>query len=103
MASTKSKSVSLSPAQCQDAADCLRILAHPQRLALVQRLLQASCTVNELADACDLPQAMTSGHLRLMQRCGLLKLDRQGRNIFYSIAEPCLVDLMRCIQHRFSR
>ncbi len=89
--------------QLVQAADCLRILAHPQRLDLVQCLLAQRYTVGELADACDLSPAMTSGHLRLMQRCGLLKLQRDSRHAYYSIAEPCLFKLMECISHRFAR
>ncbi len=89
--------------QLAQAADCLRILAHPQRLDLVQRLLVHRYTVGELAEACDLSPAMTSGHLRLMQRCGILTLQRDSRHVYYSIAEPCLHDLMACIGHRFTQ
>lgn len=89
--------------QLLEAADCLRILAHPQRLDMIQQLLAASTTVGELARTCHLSPAMASGHLRLMQRCGLLALKRKKRHVYYSIAEPCLRDLMTCLQHRFSQ
>ncbi len=87
--------------QLIQAADCLRILAHAQRLDLVQRLLENRYTVGELAEVCGLSPAITSGHLRLMQRCGLLSLHRESRHVYYSIAEPCLRDLMDCLAHRF--
>jgi DNA-binding transcriptional ArsR family regulator len=89
--------------QLAQAADCLRILAHPQRLDIVQCLLIQRYTVGELAEACDLLPAMTSGHLRLMQRCGILTLQRDSRHVYYSIAEPCLHELMACIAHRFTQ
>ena len=56
-----------------DAAECLRTLAHPHRLRMVQLLLQGRYKVGELAEACGIPSHMASEHLRLMQRCGLLR------------------------------
>ncbi len=84
------------------AAECLRTLAHPHRLRMVQLLLHGRYTVGELADACGIPSAMASGHLRLMQHCGLLGQEREGRNIYYRVAEPCLKDFLTCIQKRFA-
>lgn len=84
------------------AAECLRILAHPNRLQIVQMLLTGKkYSVNEIAEACELAQPTTSDHLRLMQRCGFLDNVREGRTVFYSIAEPHLKDIMSCIQKRF--
>ena len=84
------------------AAECLRALAHPHRLQIVQLLLSGQqFSVNEIAEHCDLNQPTTSDHLRLMQRCGFLDNTRDGRTVFYSIAEPHLEDIMACIQNRF--
>jgi ArsR family transcriptional regulator, zinc-responsive transcriptional repressor len=84
------------------AAECLRTLAHPHRLRIVEMLLGGRYTVGELAAACDIPSHMASTHLRLMQRCGLLSQQREGRNIYYQIAEPCLKDFVACIRKRFA-
>ena len=54
------------------AAECLRTLAHPHRLRIVQMLLAGRYTVGGLAEACGIPSHMASEHLRLMQRCGFL-------------------------------
>jgi ArsR family transcriptional regulator, zinc-responsive transcriptional repressor len=103
MKTIKATSKKMTNVQLAQAADCLRVLAHPQRLDLVQCLLMHRYTVGELAVACDLSPAMTSGHLRLMQRCGLLTLHRDSRHVYYSIAEPCLHELMECIAHQFTQ
>lgn len=84
------------------AAECLKTLAHPHRLRMVQMLLHERYTVGELAEACDIPSPMASGHLRLMQRCGMLSQEREGRRIYYRVAEPCLKDFMSCIHKRFA-
>ena len=84
------------------AAECLRILAHPSRLQIVQLLLEGTpYTVNEIAIECELNQPTTSDHLRLMQRCGFLNSERAGRTVYYEIAEPHLNDIMSCVRNRF--
>lgn len=83
------------------AAECLRTLAHPHRLRMIQMMLQGEFTVGELAEACELPSAMASEHLRLMQRCGFLRGEKDGRKVFYRIAEPHLKNILKCIEERF--
>lgn len=83
------------------AAECLRTLAHPHRLRMVQMLLQQDFSVGELAEACGLPSAMASDHLRLMQRCGFLTSTKAGRKVFYRVAEPHLRNILQCIEDRF--
>jgi DNA-binding transcriptional ArsR family regulator len=84
------------------AAECLRTLAHPHRLRMVELLLSGRYTVGALAEACAIPSHMASGHLRLMQRCGFLTQEREGRAVYYKVAERCLADIMACIRKRFS-
>jgi len=96
------KNTQLSIEALNEAAECLRILAHPNRLQIVQMLLTGKkYSVNDIAEACDLAQPTTSDHLRLMQRCGFLSSVKDGRTVYYSIAEPHLKDIMNCIQKRF--
>lgn len=85
-----------------EAAECLKILAHPNRLQIVQLLLSGKqYSVNDLAEECGLAQPTTSDHLRLMQRCGFLRSERDGRTVYYEISEHHLQDIMNCIQSRF--
>ena len=83
------------------AAECLRTLGHPHRLRMVQMLLHGDYTVGELAEACGLPSPMASEHLRLMQRCGFLSSEKEGRKVYYRVAEPHLKDILACIESRF--
>ncbi|MDB4534441.1 metalloregulator ArsR/SmtB family transcription factor [Vicingaceae bacterium] len=84
------------------AAECLKALAHPSRLQIVQNLMTGKrYSVNDLAAACNLSQPATSDHLRLMQRCGFLTSERDGRTVYYEISEQHLHDIMACIQDRF--
>ena len=98
---TKSKLKLIDLKALAEAAECLRTLAHPHRLRMVQMLLQGRFTVGQLADACDIASHMASEHLRLMQRCGLLTAEKDGRFVYYSIAEPDLGSIMSCVEARF--
>jgi len=83
------------------AAECLKTLAHPHRLRMVQLLLAGRYTVGELAEACEIPSHMASEHLRLMQRCGFLTSRKEGRKAYYEIVETHLASMMACIEARF--
>lgn len=84
------------------AAECLKTLAHPHRLRIVEMLLKDRYTVGELAEKCDIPSNIASGHLRLMQRCGFLAAERDGRKVYYKITDPCLGKFLGCIRERFA-
>jgi ArsR family transcriptional regulator, zinc-responsive transcriptional repressor len=84
------------------AAECLKTLGHPHRLRMVQMLLEGRYTVGQLAEACEISSPMASGHLRLLQHCGLLSQERVGREVYYRVAQPCLRDIIHCIETRFS-
>jgi ArsR family transcriptional regulator, zinc-responsive transcriptional repressor len=84
-----------------EAAECLKTLAHPHRLRMVQMLLRGRYTVGELAEACEIPSHMASEHLRLMQRSGFLASQKEGRRTYYEVVEPHLEDILRCVEGRF--
>ena len=85
----------------EQAAECLKTLAHPHRLKIVQMLLRDRYTVGELAEACEIPSNMASEHLRLMQRCGFLTSEKEGRRTYYQVIEPHLENIMACVEDRF--
>ena len=91
----------LSMTALKRAAECLKALAHPHRIRIVQMLLAERYTVGELAEACKIPSHMASEHLRLMQRCRFLKSEKEGKFTYYTVMEPGLVDLIRCMESRF--
>jgi ArsR family transcriptional regulator, zinc-responsive transcriptional repressor len=85
-------------AQLSRAADCLKKMAHPVRLRIVDLLMRGDYSVGELATACDLPEHQACAHLRLLQACGLLTSERQGREVHYRIASPQLPALLECVR-----
>lgn len=85
----------------ETAAECLKTIAHPHRLRIIQMLLQGEYTVGELAEACDIPSHMASEHLGKMKDRGLLNVRREGRRMFYSVARPGLRSIIECVECHF--
>ncbi len=85
------------------AAECLRTLAHPHRLRMVQMLLQGEYTVGELAKACEIAPHMASEHLRTMQRSGFLDSEKDGQRRYYHVVEPHLAKILECVEGRFGK
>ena len=83
------------------AAECLRTLAHPHRLRIVQMLLRGTYTVGELAESCGIASNVASEHLRLMKHCGFIRGRKEGRRTYYEVVEPHLKDIMACVESRF--
>lgn len=81
-----------------EAAECMKVMAHPVRLRVVDVLMQGRYAVHELADLCELPPHQMSEHLRLLQGRGLLAAQRQGRTIYYSLASERLPLFLKCIR-----
>lgn len=81
-----------------EAAACLKVLAHPVRLRIVDILMQGEFPVHTIAEMCEIKQHQACEHLRLMQSCGLLKSERQAQSVFYKIASPRLPSLLNCIR-----
>ncbi len=76
--------------------DALSIaLAEPSRRALLESLRLGRKSVNELVHATGLKQPNASNHLARMREQGLLRSERIGRRVYYSIALPAADLLLR--------
>jgi len=80
-------------------ADTLKLLAHPQRLKIVEILdVNGSSPVHVVADELGLPPAATSQHLNKMKRVGLINADRRGKEVWYSVGDPRALTILGCIR-----
>ncbi len=62
-------------------------------LLLLTRLGEMS--VGELVQAIGAPQPRISDHLRCLAWCGYVRVRRQGRHAFYSIADERVLEILR--------
>ena len=79
--------VTRSPGAEEAAADLLRVLANPHRVAIVMALQSDEQCVHELVEALSLPQPLVSQHLRILKAQRVVTGRRRGREIAYSLLD----------------
>ncbi len=72
-----------------------RSLGDQTRLAIVVELATGERRVTDLTESRGLSQGTISGHLACLRDCGLVVARPEGRQMFYSLAHPQLLDLLR--------
>jgi ArsR family transcriptional regulator, cadmium/lead-responsive transcriptional repressor len=77
------------------AAALFRSLGDPVRLAIVQRLARGEARVVDLTGVLGLAQSTVSKHLACLRDCGLVAFRAEGRQSFYALTRPELLDLLR--------
>lgn len=71
----------------EEASELLRALANPHRLAIVLELSRGPLCVHELVEALAVSQPLVSQHLRVLRATHLVKAERRGREIAYSLGD----------------
>ncbi|MCP9271142.1 ArsR/SmtB family transcription factor [Mycolicibacterium arenosum] len=91
------KSSSVPPASREDLAGAVALfhgLSDPTRLAIVRHLSSGEARVVDLVRTLGLPQSTVSSHLSCLRDCELINGRPEGRQMFYSLARPELLDLL---------
>jgi DNA-binding transcriptional ArsR family regulator len=81
------------------AVALFRGLADPTRLAILQHLAGGEARVVDLTTELGLAQSTVSGHLACLRDCALVTARPEGRQMFYSLAQPELADLLTAAEH----
>ncbi|MEO7888023.1 MAG: metalloregulator ArsR/SmtB family transcription factor [Polaromonas sp.] len=88
----------LDPQRLRDAATqavgVLKALANENRLLLLCQLSQGERNVSELEDSLDIRQPTLSQQLGVLRNEGVVNTRRDGKNIYYSVAEPATLEIL---------
>jgi len=76
-------------------------VANPRRLMILCRLTDREHTVGEPQALVGLSQSALSQHLAVLREDGVLATRRQGQTIFYRIADPASVKVVRTLSEIF--
>jgi ArsR family transcriptional regulator, arsenate/arsenite/antimonite-responsive transcriptional repressor len=71
--------------EIEKAAHILKLLGDKTRLTIMAILKKRECCVCELLEVFDMSQPAISQHLRKLKDAGLVKEDRRGQWIYYSL------------------
>ena len=74
----------------KEAADLFKILSVDKRIEIIELLKKDPMNVNALAEVLGITQSAVSQHLRVLKGAGLVKDERQGYWIYYSLNKDTL-------------
>lgn len=76
----------------KDSAELFKILATDTRLEIIELLKGGPQRVNDIAAALGVSQSAVSQHLRILKQAGLVRGEREGYYIPYSLNEEALYE-----------
>jgi ArsR family transcriptional regulator len=79
------------------AANYLRMISHPSRLAIVLLLLEGPCPVSVMESSLGLRQPNLSQHLGLLRDANILVSARQAKSVVYELCAGPVRDLVEAI------
>ena len=96
------KATLLSREKLQVAARLLKVIAHPVKLEILQLLgigkpMDVTSLCECIGAGCEI--SMMSHHLAKMKDNGILKSDKRGKQVFYSIADKSVLSLLDCLDN----
>ncbi len=85
------------------ACRCLRVLAHPTRLLIIQALISGEKAVQEIEKEVGASQSSVSQHLTLLRDKEIISARRAGPQVFYRLQDPKLSQLLALARELFCK
>ena len=77
----------LSEEKAAELAEIFRLMGDQSRLRIILLCANGPICVGEIAAQLELPQSLVSHHLRLLRATRILRARRQGKQMYYSVAD----------------
>ncbi len=75
-----------------------KALAHPMRIAMLDRLKERPWCVCELAAEVGIEKSVASKHLSQLKAAGLIDDEKRGTLVEYRLVAPCVLELASCAE-----
>lgn len=85
----------LTPALLEGAVAFCKAVSDPTRMRILYALAQREVCVGDLAASLAMTKSAVSHQLRFLRGEGLVKARRSGKNIYYSLDDQHVVDVLR--------
>ena len=103
--STPASETAISPADmraaAQQAVAALKVLANTERLLLLCHLSQGECCVSDMDAHLGITQPTLSQQLAVLRRENAVTTRRDGKNIYYQVADPRLLALLQTMYAQY--
>jgi ArsR family transcriptional regulator, lead/cadmium/zinc/bismuth-responsive transcriptional repressor len=78
----------------QELAGVFRLLGDPTRLQIVLAVAAGARPVGAVAEALGSSPSLVSHHLRLLRAARLVRAERQGKQVFYTLVDDHVRDVI---------
>ncbi len=79
-------------------ANVLKALGHPTRLWMAEQLADGEKCVCELVENIDADFSTVSKHLTILKQAGVVIDEKRGKQVYYRLKVPCILQFMPCIE-----
>jgi DNA-binding transcriptional ArsR family regulator len=86
----------------QTVASYFGVLAEPTRLKIMHSLCTGEKSVTQIVAETRATQTNISRHLALMYRHHVVQRRKEGTQVFYSVADPTMIELCRSVCTRIA-
>jgi DNA-binding transcriptional ArsR family regulator len=90
-------------ASADEACKLMKVLSNSDRMMLLCEIGQGEKCVSELEDALDLHQPTLSQQLTVLRKEKLVKTRREGKQIYYSLANEIAIAVMSVLYKHYCR
>ena len=94
--------VNLEINQTFDLAETFGLLADTTRLSIVLECMDREVSAGEIANSLNVSPSLVSHHLRLLRSARIVRSERRGKQIFYTMTDVCVQEVLTTmINHLF--
>ena len=87
----------------ENSSAFLKLLSNPTRLLILCNLIESERCVGDLEKDLNISQSALSQHLSKMRDEGIVKSEKQGQHVFYSISDSNVVDIINVLYKLFCK
>ena len=79
----------------EDLIRIFKTLSDSSKIRILSMLnIRESLSVSDIARDTDLEISLVSHHLKTLKLLGFVKPRKQGKNVYYSIDDDCIIDIL---------
>jgi len=79
-------------------AKIIKAMAHPTRLFIVDKLSKKKICVQDLTKMVGSDISTVSKHLALLKDSAIIKDEKRGAKVFYTLKTPCVLNFFKCVE-----
>jgi len=84
--------------QFDERARVMKALAHATRLYIIDELGRGERCVHELTEMVGADMSTVSKHLSVLKSVGLVRAEKRGAEVYYSLAMRCVLNFFGCVE-----